>query len=292
MTQQIPPAMPSTNDLPSFERPPVVETILGVQFVQLPKFRAAHLGAYWKSLGQGWNHVIDAPRLPPMVEKFGGMFELPQIHLKLTQTPPIRLQIRTDDQSRMIQVQNGRFHYNWLRADEQQKYPRYGSIRAEFERAFRAFVDFIKAENLGEVVPNYWEVTYINHVPKGHLWSDVRDWSSLFNGMTGLQMSSGNLVLESMEFDWHFVIPPQLGRLHVQAQHGQVTDGEPGDKSLYPPSTEIMILTLTSRGPIGSRPGGGVKDFIAGLDLGRETIVRAFHDLTSPKAHEVWGIQQ
>lgn len=47
-------------NLPSFERPPVIETMLGVQFQPLPALRSAHLGAFWKTLGEEWPVVLDA----------------------------------------------------------------------------------------------------------------------------------------------------------------------------------------------------------------------------------------
>ena len=37
------------NGLPDYERPPVVETVLGVQFDSLPKFTNAHLGTFWET---------------------------------------------------------------------------------------------------------------------------------------------------------------------------------------------------------------------------------------------------
>jgi hypothetical protein len=35
---------------PDYERPPVVETVLGVQFDPLPDLCNAHLGAFWGTL--------------------------------------------------------------------------------------------------------------------------------------------------------------------------------------------------------------------------------------------------
>lgn len=57
--------------LPSYANPPVVETVLGVQFERLSGFKNGHLGAYWKSLPTGqWATVDDAPPLEPQFERF------------------------------------------------------------------------------------------------------------------------------------------------------------------------------------------------------------------------------
>jgi len=55
------------HSLPDYVNPPVVETILGVQFERLPAFKNAHLGAFWKTLDtREWADVLpnqqDGPR--------------------------------------------------------------------------------------------------------------------------------------------------------------------------------------------------------------------------------------
>ena len=64
--------MPDTTDpLPDYNDPPVVETVLGVQFDRLPGFKNAHLGAFWKTLNAAeWPVVQDAPPLAPQFERF------------------------------------------------------------------------------------------------------------------------------------------------------------------------------------------------------------------------------
>ncbi len=68
----------------------------------------------------------------------------------------------------MIQVQNGRLHLNWLGRGQ---YPRYATIRPEFDQALAAFTAFVADEDLGEIRANQREITYVNQIPKGPLWS-------------------------------------------------------------------------------------------------------------------------
>ena len=57
--------------LPKYEKPPVVETVLGLQFNPLSAFTNAHLGAFWQSLGvEAWPTVTDKPPLPRQEERF------------------------------------------------------------------------------------------------------------------------------------------------------------------------------------------------------------------------------
>ena len=47
----------------SFERPPVVETVLGVQFKRLPGLTNAHLASFWRELGSDWPEIDFVPAL-------------------------------------------------------------------------------------------------------------------------------------------------------------------------------------------------------------------------------------
>ena len=67
------------SSLPAFRKPPVVETVLGVQFDPIPGFSNAHLGAFWKRLlahensgsAGEWRTLTDAPPIEPTFERFG-----------------------------------------------------------------------------------------------------------------------------------------------------------------------------------------------------------------------------
>jgi len=259
----------------------VVETVLGVQFEKLRALTNAHLGVFWQKLQPGWPHVVDMPALEPQQEIFGQPARFRQMHLRMSQDPGTRLRIRDAGQDRMIQVQNGAFYYNWVRL-EGRTYPRYTAIKPEFWKQFRKFVRFVRECLDAKVAPLQWEVTYVNRFAKGDLWRTPRQWCSVLSSLLGPRRPPAGLVFEGAGGTWHFEIPDQRGRLHVEIQHGSKSpDG----------SDEALIMKLTARGPIAQRSSvrKGVND---GLDLGRATIVQAFTDLTSAKAHRYWGRQR
>lgn len=277
----------SPEKLPKFQNPPVVEMVLGVQFDLLAGFGNAHLGAFWQSLGEDWRKVIDAPSIEPQFERFGEAtrWRPAGVQLKFSQELHTRLQIRNVAADRMIQVQNGRLHYNWMGLGGGQ-YPQYDTVRPEFDRAVGKFCQFLASESLGEWQPNQWEVTYLNHIPKGTVWETPEEWVQLFPSLAVLPFRPSGVRLESLGGEWHYEIEPQQGRLHVNVSHGRVKrPGQDKDDS----TQEMIILNLTARGPL---PVGSddKPDLDAGLRIGHETIVRAFKDLTSEKAHEYWGL--
>jgi uncharacterized protein (TIGR04255 family) len=260
-----------------FERPPVIELVLGVQFGPVVGLTSGHLGWFWKQyLGEEWAKATDAVPILDQFETFnekrgwaiaGAAF---QVGMGM---PPHRLQLTTESGDRMIQVQPTRFHYNWQRKAE--AYPSYPQVRKEFDRYFESFCRFVADAKLGDVNPNQWEITYVDHIPSGELWSTPKDWHKILPGLLGPGANLGGVALESLEGQWHYEIAPQLGRLHVSVQHGRL-----GEEA-----TPGLLLTTTARGPISKEKG---IDLNIGLNLGHDRIYQAFLELTSPEAQRTW----
>jgi uncharacterized protein (TIGR04255 family) len=273
--------MTVSKGLPKYKNPPVVETVLGVQFEPLSKCGNAHLGAFWKKLGGDWPNVNDAPCLDPQFEQFSEEKSwLPAgFQLKVSQDTNTRLQIRNGTNDRMIQVQNGRLLYNWL-GHEGKPYPNFEEVEGEFNRALDAFGQFMTAEEIGELRPNQWEVTYVNHIPVGTVWNDPCDWVDLFPSLAALPSKTSSVRLESFGGQWHYEIAPKLGRLHVNLAHGW---------RKTPSEQEMLVLKLTARGPVKEDDLDGVS-LNEGLCIAHKAIVQSFTELTSDKAHQYWGL--
>jgi uncharacterized protein (TIGR04255 family) len=281
--------MTNPKTLPSFERPPVIETVLGVQFERLPQFRNAHLGLFWSFVRDNWSsdsvsdidwaHVRDAPPIEPAYEQFASRRDWTAIgrglRIGFTQDPATRILVRNEDKDRQIQLQNGRLHYNWL-GHSGGAYPRFSAVMPEFAHTLKLLERFVDQHGLGAIKPDQWEVTYVNHIQLGTVWSKPSDWTELFRGMAGIPADTPGIRLESFGSEWHYEIPERRGRLHVQLARRESEDREEAD---------FLRMTLTARGPTG---GVGLT-LDGGLDLGHETIVQAFADMTSDKAHRYWG---
>jgi len=277
--------MPDTSKrtrLPDYDNPPVVETVLGVQFDRLPSFKIAHLGAFWNTLDTDeWPLALDAPLLPPQFEQFDKTAPWAKgFHLQLTQGPTCRLQIKNNAGDRMIQLQNDRLHFNWL-GESGDPYPRYDEVRKGFDWALNKFREFVGQQNLGDLQPNQWEVTYLNHIPQGSVWNTPKDWN-FFRPLAGVFTVDGLVEGESFGGEWHFVIPDRRGRLHVQWNYGlKSVDNEA--------QNEVVRLDFTARGPIENN-GDELQPVSDGLDLGRKTIVASFKELMSDDANKHWGL--
>lgn len=264
----------------SFENPPLIESVLGFQFKRLPKLANPWLSIFWESIRAQWPNVEEAPPIESQYEKFGDQRSwatLGSINLRLIQEPATRLRITNSDRSRMIQVQNGRFHYNWLKVGTQ-SYPRYSGVRSEFDGLLLKFKEFLSKNSVGSVEPDQWEVTYIDHFPKGTVWNSPRDWSKLFPAVPIAADIGDELSLDSLLARISYEIKPQLGRLHLQINHGLSQAAKDSSKN------EILRMDLTARGSIQQDV-----DLSKGLDIGRRAIIGAFFNATSPEAHKYWG---
>ena len=183
----------------------------------------------------------------------------------------------------MIQVQNRRLHYNWVRQGGAE-YPRYEeNIRPEFDDMWKRFVAFLLDRGLDAPVPNQWEVTYVNHFPRNTVWSAPSDWSRPFRGSLAPLADMNGTILASVRAYWRYEIQPQRGRLHVEVTHGFVGN--------EPPKNETLIVKLTARGPVNKERDAD-SAINEGLNLGHDTIVQGFRDMTSDEAHKYWGIQK
>ncbi len=181
----------------------------------------------------------------------------------------------------MIQVQNGRLHYNWIRR-QGGAYVRYPQHRPKLDQVLSAFRTFLREEGLCELNPNQWEVTYVNHIPKGTVWESPADWVSLFAGLPAGAPPLGVADIESIQATWHYVIPDRRGRLHVDTRLAR--DG--GD-----PPRDLLRVALTARGPASTIEGGESSTLADGLELGRRVIVQGFPRMFSESAHSFWGLE-
>lgn len=264
--------------LPKYDSPPVIETVLSAQFSPLSGFTTAHAGWFWKNyLSDLWTTVREAPVIQDAFERFEEEKQWgPESTLRLyTEPESNRLQIIRNDNERMIQVQPSRFVYNWKKSGEGE-YPSYEKLLPEFQEQFGRFNEFARAADLSNIELNQWEVTYVNHIVKGQLWNDISDWSSVIP-----RLSVFNAAVEGQRFDafnstWSLVLGENKGRLHIAVKHVRVGSAK---------GPEALSIQLIARGPVDEKRGMPLQ---AGFDLGHAAIVESFTEMTSADAHKYW----
>jgi uncharacterized protein (TIGR04255 family) len=268
-------------DLPEFERPPINELVLSVQFATLSAFRSIHAGILWQRFAKQYPTVEEHPPIAAAFETFGlppAITELPQFTF-VTHTP-VRYWFITADGTELLQVQPDRLVHNWRQQKPDDSYPRYEPVRERFESEVRLVQLFLTEEKLGEIKANQCEVTYINHIgpetieqPEEHLEDIFTIWSNQYSDDYLKQ-------IERAQFNASYLIRgPEnepVGRLHAAVQ--------PAVHRLT--STRLLQFTLTARGKPNDE---SIDSALEWLDTGRIAVVRTFASLTRPEMHSRWG---
>ena len=280
-------AGPGAASTPHFQNPPVVETVLGVQFTPLRKMRITHYGLLLPHLCDAFpaaterlTRFSEQPPLDPIIESFEQVVPRePSLRWSVTPGPPLpRCWYASDDEQYLLQVQPDRFLLNWRQQrGTSGEYPRYTTICDRFLKSLRVFRQFAAEQSLGSVEPNQCEVTYVNHI---ELLPTLGVAATLDRVLMGWKLGSSDGWLtqgESGEFKASYVIAQKRGRLHVDARPAVRRDN----------GQEIIRLDLTARGAPPQPDLDGVR---AWLDLGHEWVVRGFKSLTTSEMHTIWGL--
>ncbi len=280
--------MSTNEDLPSFERPPVIEVLASVQFDPPSGFNAVHFGLLWNRFRGEFPNVEQKPPLPQVVERLGVVSQLQQLQVEFSTEPPLpRLWFISRSGDELIQVQSDRFIRNWRAVPQLwNPYPRYRNcIRPRAEADYAAFVSLLEGEGLRTVEPNQCELTYINHIVPNEYWSSHSDLAAVvrclpaeFCGLLdypteAINMASAHLLNDDTgQF---------LGRLHITVQSAFREPQKVDEKQL-----PVFVLTFTARGQPTAKGIAGVMGF---LDIGHRAIVKSFDQVTTAEMHKVWG---
>lgn len=262
---------------PEFDSPPVIETLLGVQFQPLAGWKTPHFGLFWHRIRDEYPQSELQPPLQYQVEQFGVEAALPKfLEFRLRQEPPLRCWFLNQTGGRLLQLQNGHFIHNWRLVSEQDSYPRYAqTIRPEFEIEWRRLCEFLASERISEPKITQCEVTYVNHLVRGNGWNTPDDLRNVFPCWSGEHSGRFLPSPESVVINANYELPNQQGRLHISAEPAIRGDD----------AQEIIQLKLTVRG----RPASSsLSDLLSWFDLGREWVVRGFTDFTSADMHKLW----
>ena len=268
------------DDLPDFRHPPLVETVLSLQFQPLQEFSLVHVGLLWHKFRHIFPLIEERTPLDAVRETFEGQSPRPE-EVAVDGKPPLpRVCFLNESKTELIQIQSDRFIHNWRKAGKvSTPYPRYERIRTNFRHEAWEFQEFLTDEKLGKVAIDQCEITYVNHIEPSEAWHShgqiegvLRTWAA--------QQRSFLPESEDGSIQQRFVIRNDssrpLGRLHVSLTPAWKEEDQ----------SPIFVLTLTARGSPLDKGINGAFDF---FDLGREWIVKGFLDLTTTDMHRAWG---
>ena len=266
-------------DLPNFNKPPVTEVALSVQFDTITGFSNVHAGLLWAEFRSEYPVASEKPPLAPQFETFGGGGVAPQAPFRFatySQPPAARFWFEEASGAHLMQIQNDRIVHNWRKRDANE-YPRYEPIADRFEDEIRRFQEFLRREGLGELQSNQCEVTYINTI-------ELPDRSNPHDQLQRITLLCGQPKM-----------PDQLHSeiMSAQARYILEKDGQPFGRVYVNFSPVIrgsdlapaVQLDITARG----RPAAQSADAALNLlDSERKIVVRTFAAVTNSEMHRLW----
>ena len=267
-------------ELPEFDRPPLTEVIIAVQFEPLESMQSPQIGLFWSRMRDRFPTTEQHPPLEPAMESFGPPSP-PRVQLSFSNSPPIpRTWFLNDTKSELVQIQTDRIVHNWRKVEDDDSYPRFEHVKEGFFRALDEFRKFLREESLGSFQPNQCEISYINHIETNHIWSAHNELGKVLTLWNPTIQEDSLPIVENFRIATQHLIFNEEGnphgRLHISAQPAFHS------KSSKP----LLALTLTVRGA----PAEPTDDsMMALIDKGREAIVLGFTSITTPAMHEFWG---
>lgn len=263
-----------------FERPPLNEVVFSVQFESDVIDEVATLAEFWPAIREAYPRLEKQPPLAPVSESFDA--PLPQgVQFQLLPGPPTqRYWFLSTDGTKIVQVQSDRFMFNWRQVEGDEPYPRYETLRPEFEALLETFLEHAH----GSTPATWCELQYVNPIPA--------------EGDTPGTPGQLARILKYLEKDPERHFLPPVEDTQIQQRFRIVNDqGDPVGR-LYlivvPAFHQVdlhpaYVLTLLARGRPAAGPlSPGVVDF---LDRAHDLIVNGFKEVTTSEMHAVWGIR-
>ncbi|MCA9664091.1 MAG: TIGR04255 family protein [Myxococcales bacterium] len=243
---------PRPSDLPDYQYPPVIEVVVGVQFEPMTWLRSAHVGKFWQLLDTRYVTTADVPRLPPRGEAGVRWSPLPRTHFV------------SDDDAWVVQLQDDRFLQNWRLTRDEDEYPHFEAIYAEFSRNLELWRSFCSDVGEGELAITHAEVSYVNHIPEGAGWHRLDEIGEVFADLAWRRESNRYLPApNSVQWTAEFPLAEASGTLRIAIKHGRNRRSQDG----------VLLCELVAAGQLGELP------LEQWLYEGRCAIVRGFTDL-------------
>ncbi len=248
----------------TFDAPPLSEVVIGRRFLRRPDFLLPYFGAYWETIRAKFPRVSHAAPLIDAATQDGDVLLLP------------RVWFHSSDETRLIQLQQDRFHYNWKQTRDNNEYVRFPRIQGEFLEHWENLERLVEELTKEPIQPSVAELTYVNIIEVEGAKSSVdvakttlRDflWSSESRFLADPGVFASNLS---------FRIPDGSDVLNVTAASANRKKDQ----------APLLRFELTVTGKCTDA------SFAEWSDRAHDFLVEAFRDLTTSTMHIHWKLRE
>jgi uncharacterized protein (TIGR04255 family) len=261
---------------PNFNRPPILEQAITVAFERITDFDAVDFGLFWSTIRQNFPNANTTPKAPVFVESFDSAPVTDNMRLILPVELP-RSMFRNDS-GELVQLQDDRFGFNWIKVGEASPYPRYDATRKRFLKLYEQFANYIRERYQVDLELRQCEITNVNIILVSAFGKDFADMNAAFN-VDAFDLGIVGVVPETYSRQRQYLINDEsdapLGRLHLTINPVfRVGDLEPAFK---------FELTARSGPTIAT-----ISDALNFFDRAHDVINAAFMATVTPRMCELW----
>ena len=252
-------------DLADYDRPPVIEVVYGAAFAPLKAWKVPHIGLFWQRIFE------EFPRCEQVLPILGTDLVDP------SGLPVPRVWLINDEDDRLVQLQPGRFLFNWRRRKNAGPYPRYNTLSDRFFGLFQEFQSFVSENRLGEIEVSEYELTYINHIFEQENWKFPDSIDRVIEHFSW-KKERYEFLPKPFPINWQvrFDFREGPGALLAKVSSARHAKEE----------KDVLVLELSARGVPAETPLSEMKNWFSHA---HRWIVRGFEDLTSEEAQkELW----
>ena len=199
-----------------FARPPVGEVVLSVHFEQLNRLLTPYLGEIWQEFKKvGFVRIIEQPPVRPAVERFPTKIGETKTHIGDAPIGP-RIWFIRDRDNKVIQTQRDRFTFNWRKSETNPVYPGFSAILGDFEEFYKCFRQTLEKQEIGDITPLQYELSYIDQLFSGDGWGSLDDVGKIYNFFVDAQPPDSFWAqADFVTLRTSFPVEDLRGRLHL-----------------------------------------------------------------------------
>ena len=258
----------NTTEQPTIKygNPPINEVVCGVLFDEIKGLQTGHFGILWQKFRPDFTVSRDHSLIDPAPEEDRtnrGSYPLPRVWF-----------VHRND-NEIIQAQRNRFHHNWRKTRYDDKYPGYETVIENFEKHLSSFQEFLAEEELGNLVPNGYEITYVDLILENAGWETLNNLEHIFPSFVTLK-DRNRLVADIRGINWSMIfgLPNDSGQLQLSICNDQrIRDGR-----------HVLRIEFTAS---SNEPYNPMRNW---FNYAHEIIIELFSNMMSDEIqYQLWG---
>lgn len=156
---------------PHFKRPPIFEQAIAVGLERMREYESVDAGLFWPEISRQFPISETAPRLPTSIETFEGV----EAQMMLSAFSGVQLPrtvFKAEEGGELVQLQDDKFVFNWVRPSEDAQYPRFERTSERFWEIYQRWAEFYHERHGRFPKLKQCELTNVNVIPVASFGAD------------------------------------------------------------------------------------------------------------------------